>query len=153
MIEPKGIKEALQDADWVKAMQEELAEFERNNVWDLVPTPEGISVVGSRWVYRNKSDEDGVIIRNKDRLVIKGYLHQESVDYDETFAPVARIEAVTILLAFDAHKNFKVYKMDVHFALLNGEIDRDVYFQQPLGFKDRKFPNHCYKLSKGRIRI
>nr|KAJ0208700.1 hypothetical protein LSAT_V11C400218990 [Lactuca sativa] len=78
MIDPKGIKEALEDADWVKAMKEELAEFKCNNLWDLVPTPEGVSVVGSRWVYRNKSDEDGVIIRNKARLVVKGYSQQKA---------------------------------------------------------------------------
>nr|KAJ0218197.1 hypothetical protein LSAT_V11C300101770 [Lactuca sativa] len=107
MIDPKGIKEDLQDADWVKAMLEELAEFERNNVWDLVPTPERVSVVGSRWVYRNKSEEDGIIIRNKARLVVKGYSQQEGIDYDETFAPVARIEAIRIFFAFDAHNNFK----------------------------------------------
>nr|KAJ0223121.1 hypothetical protein LSAT_V11C200078420 [Lactuca sativa] len=108
IIEPKGIKDALQDADWVKAMQEDLAEFECNNVWDLVPTPEGVSIVGSRWVYRNNSDEDGVIIKNKARLVVKGYSQQEGIDYDETFTPVARIKAIRIFLAFAAHKNFKI---------------------------------------------
>nr|KAJ0217716.1 hypothetical protein LSAT_V11C300128360 [Lactuca sativa] len=96
MIEPKRIKEALQDADW-----------------DLVPTPKGLSVVGSIWIYGNKNDEDGVIIRNKDRLVDKGYSQQEGINYDETFAPVARIEAIRIFFAFAAHKNFKVYQMDV----------------------------------------
>nr|KAJ0222328.1 hypothetical protein LSAT_V11C200081410 [Lactuca sativa] len=89
-------------------MQKELAEFE-HNVWDLVPTPEGVSVVGSRWVYRNKSDEDGVIIR----LVVKGYSEKEGIDYDGTFSLVARIEAIRIFLSFDAHKNFKVYQMDM----------------------------------------
>ncbi|TLX66435.1 hypothetical protein E9993_23415, partial [Labilibacter sediminis] len=129
-------------------MQDELAEFEHNNVWDLVPTPQGVSVVGSLWVYRNKSDEDGVIVRNKARLVVKGYSQQEGIDYDETFAPVARIEAIRIFLAFAAHKNFKVYQMDVQCAFLNGEIDREVYVQQPPGFEDPKFPDHCYKLQK-----
>nr|KAJ0185409.1 hypothetical protein LSAT_V11C900506420 [Lactuca sativa] len=86
--------------DWVNAIQEELAEFECNNVWDLVPTPEGVSFVGSRWVYRNKSDEYGVIIRNKARMVVKGYSKQEGIDYDETFAPIAIIVAIRNFLAF-----------------------------------------------------
>nr|KAJ0214939.1 hypothetical protein LSAT_V11C300139010 [Lactuca sativa] len=148
MIVLKGIKEVLQLADWVKAMQEELVKFERNNMWDLVPTLEGVSVVGSRWVYRNKSDEDGVIIKNKAILVVKAYLQQEGIDCDETLAPIARIEAIRIFLTFVAHKNFKVYQMDVQCTLLNGEIDKDVYVQQPPGFKDPKFPNHFYKLQK-----
>ena len=148
MTEPKSIKEALQDSDWVKAMQDELAEFERNNVWQLVPTPEDVTVVGSRWVYRNKTDEDGVIIRNKARLVVKGYSQQEGIDYDETYAPVARIEAIRIFLAFAAHRNFKVYQMDVQCAFLNGDIDREVYVQQPPGFEDPNFPKHSFKLQK-----
>nr|KAJ0210065.1 hypothetical protein LSAT_V11C400164460 [Lactuca sativa] len=89
-------------------MQEELVEFERNNGWDLVPTLEGVLVVGSRWVYRNKSDEDGVVIRNKAILVVKGYSQQEGIYYDETFVPAKRIESIRIFLAFATHKNFKV---------------------------------------------
>ena len=108
-------------------MHDELAEFERNDVWTLVPTPPNTSIVGSRWVYRNKSDEDGVIIRNKARLVVKGYSQQEGIDYDETFAPVARIEAIIIFLAYAAHKNFKVYQMDVQCAFLNGDLDTEMY--------------------------
>nr|KAJ0196747.1 hypothetical protein LSAT_V11C700373140 [Lactuca sativa] len=148
MIKPKGIKKALQDVDWVKAMQEELDEFEHNNVWDLVPTLEGVSVVGSRLVYKNKSDEDGVIIRNKTKLS-----QQEGIDYDEPFAPVARIESIRIFLAFIAQKNFKVYQMAVQCALFNGKIDRNVNVQQPPGFEDPKFPNHSYMLQKAIYRL
>ena len=95
-IEPKKVEEALQDADWIQAMQEELNEFERNEVWTLVPRPKNRSVVGTKWVFRNKTDSEGIVTRNKARLVAKGYSQQEGIDYDETFAPVARLEAIRI---------------------------------------------------------
>ncbi|KAI3700031.1 hypothetical protein L2E82_44644 [Cichorium intybus] len=126
----------------------ELAKFERNQVWDLAPTPPDVTVVGSRWVFRNKTDDQGILCRNKARLVVKGYSQQEGIDYDETCAPVARLEAIRIFLAYAAHKNFKVFQMDVKCAFLHGEIDRDVYIQQPPGFEDPQFPNHSFKLQK-----
>ena len=94
-------------------MQEELNQFERNEVWELVPRPNDQSVIGTKWVYRNKMDENGIIIRNKARLVAQGYNQQEGIDYEETFAPVARLEAIRMLLAFSCHKNFILYQMDV----------------------------------------
>ncbi|KAI3723832.1 hypothetical protein L2E82_35593 [Cichorium intybus] len=148
MTEPKTIHSALKDPDWVKAMQEEIAEFERNNVWNLVPTLPDVTVIGSIWVYRNKTDDQGIICRNKACLVVKGYSQQEGIDYDETYAPVARIEAIRIFLAYAAHKNFKVFQMDVKCAFLHGELDHEVYIQQPPGFEDPKFPNHSFKLQK-----
>ena len=81
-------------ADWVLAMQEELQEFERNKVWRLVPRPAGKTIIGTRWVFRNKLDDSGVVIRNKARLVAQCYNQQEGIDYDETYAPVARLEAI-----------------------------------------------------------
>ncbi|KAL8119211.1 hypothetical protein AgCh_016649 [Apium graveolens] len=146
--EPKKVEEALQDVDWVQAMQEELNEFERNKVWTLVPRPKNRSVVGTKWVFRNKIDSDGIIIRNKARLVAKGYSQQEGIDYDETFAPIARLEAIRIFLAYATHKKFKVFQMDVKSAFLNGELEEEVYVEQPLGFVDPKFPNHVYRLDK-----
>ena len=93
--EPKNIKEAIQDPDWVKAMQEELEEFERNQVWKLVPRPsEGKSIIRTRLVFRNKVDESGIVIRNKARLVAQGYNQQEGIDYDETYALMALLEAI-----------------------------------------------------------
>ena len=92
-MEPKKVEEALQDPDWVIAMQEELNQFERQKVWKLVPRPKDKSVIPVRWVFRNKLDEDGIVTRNKARLVAKGYSQQEGIDYDETYAPVARLEA------------------------------------------------------------
>ncbi|KAJ0587298.1 putative RNA-directed DNA polymerase [Helianthus annuus] len=147
-IEPKSVKEALNDSDWIQAMQEELDQFEKSKVWDLVPRPNDKSVIGSKWVFRNKSDENGIITRNKARLVVKGYCQQEVIDYDETFAPVARLEAVRIFLAYAASKDFKVYQMDVKSAFLNGKIEEEVYVQQPEGFVDPKFQNHVYRLNK-----
>ena len=91
-IEPKNIKEALIDVDWINAMQEELNQFERSNVWCLIPRPKDKNVIGTKWVFKNKSDEKGIITRNKARLVAQGYTQVEGLDFDETFAPVARLD-------------------------------------------------------------
>ena len=99
-------------------------------------------------MFRNKTDSDGIIIRNKARLVAKGYSQQEGIDYDEIFASVARLEAIRIFLAYAAHKKFKVFQMDVKSAFLNGELEEEVYVEQPPGFVDPKFPNHVYRLDK-----
>ena len=120
-MEPKKIEEALTDPDWVVAMQEELNQFEHQKVWKLVPRPQNRKVIDTRWVFRNKLDEKGTVTRNKARLVAKGFSQAEGIDYDETFASVARLEAIRMFLAFAAHSNFKVYQMDVKSAFLNGE--------------------------------
>ncbi|KAI3715184.1 hypothetical protein L6452_22154 [Arctium lappa] len=119
-IEPTQVSEALADSDWVSAMQEEINQFEALKVWRLVPKPEGKTVIGTKLVFKNKKDEDGIVIRNKPRLVAKGYWQEEGKDYDETYAPVARIEAIRMFLAYAAHKNFTVFQMDVKIAFLNG---------------------------------
>ncbi|KAJ9544417.1 hypothetical protein OSB04_024124 [Centaurea solstitialis] len=103
---------------------------------------------GSKWIFRNKLDEIGTIIRNKARLVAQGYRQEEGIDYDETFAPVARLEAIRLFLAFAAHMNFKVFQMDIKNAFLNGKLNEEVYVAQPPGFVDPKFPDHVYKLNK-----
>ncbi|KAJ9542417.1 hypothetical protein OSB04_028923 [Centaurea solstitialis] len=146
--EPKEIDDALRDPAWVSAMQEELAEFIRNNVWLLVPRPRKRTIIGSKWIFRNKLDEIGTIIQNKARLVAQGYRQEEGIDYDETFAPVARLEAIRLFLAFAAHMNFKVYQMDIKNAFLNGKLNEEVYVAQPPGFVDPKFPDHVYKFNK-----
>ena len=107
-----------------------------------------MSIVGTKWVFRNKTDYDGVITKNKTRLIAKGYSQQEGIDYDETFAPVVRLEAIRIFLAYAAHMKFKVFKMDVKGAFLNGELEEEVYVEQPPGFVDSKYPNHVYRLDK-----
>ena len=134
--EPKRATDALNDEPWYLAMQEELHGFERNNVWTLVPRPKSQSVIGTKWVFKNKMNEEGEVVRNKARLVAKGYSQEEGIDYDETFAPVARLEAIRLLLAFAAHMNFKLFQMDVKSAFLNGYLKELVYVEQPEGFED-----------------
>ncbi|KAJ9557281.1 hypothetical protein OSB04_011895 [Centaurea solstitialis] len=147
-IEPKNVSQALDDYDWLLAMQEELLQFKRNKVYRLVPRPQDKSIIKTKWIFRNKKDESGVIVRNKARLVAKGYSQQEGIDYDETFAPVARIEAIRIFLAYAAHKNIKVFQMDVKSAFLNGVLHEEVYIEQPEGFVDPDFPDHVCILDK-----
>ncbi|KAI3729484.1 hypothetical protein L6452_18144 [Arctium lappa] len=147
-IEPTRVSEALADSDWVSAMQEELNQFEALKVWRLVPKPEGKIVIGTKWVFKNKKDEDGIVIQNKARLVAKGYRQEEVIDYDETYAPVARIEAICMFLAYATHKSFTVYQMDVKTAFLNGILKEEVYVSQPEGFVNPDMPNHVYILDK-----
>ncbi|GJW40454.1 putative ribonuclease H-like domain-containing protein [Tanacetum coccineum] len=139
-IEPKKISQALEDESWVDAMQEELLEFKIQKVWILVDWPFGKKEIGIKWVYRNKKDERGVVVRNKARLVAQGYRQEEGIDYDEVFAPMARTEAIRIILAFAYYMGFIVYQMDMKSAFLYGTIDKKVYVSQPPGFVDPKFP-------------
>jgi hypothetical protein len=129
MIEPLNVEEALQDVDWVMAMQERLNNFTQNEVWSLVERPKQ-NVIGTKWVYRNKQDENRVVTKNKSRLVAKGNTQVEGLDFGETYAPVARLEAICILLAFAAHHDFKLYQMDVKSAFLNGPISEEIYVEQ-----------------------
>nr|GFC00014.1 retrovirus-related Pol polyprotein from transposon TNT 1-94 [Tanacetum cinerariifolium] len=115
----KIIAEALKDVDWVSAMQEELDQFARLKVWRLVPRPEGKTIIKTKWIFKNKKDESSLVIQNKARLVAVGYSQQEGIDYDETFAPVARIKAIRLFLAYVAYKDFTIFQMDVKTAFLN----------------------------------
>jgi hypothetical protein len=144
-IEPYMIEDALRDPDWVVAMQEELNNFTRNEVWHLVPHPNQ-NIVGTKWVFRNKQDEHGVVTRNKAQLVAKGYSQVEGLDFNETYAPVARLESIHILLAYATYHGFKLYQMDVKSAFLNEPIKEEVYIEQPPGFEDSEYPNYVYKL-------
>jgi hypothetical protein len=114
-------------------MQEELNNFTRNEVWHLVPHPNQ-NGVGTKWVFHNKQDEHGVVTRNKARLVAKGYSQFEGLDFDETYAPVARLESIRILLAYATYHGFKLCQMDVKSAFLNGPIKEEVYIEQPPDF-------------------
>ncbi|KAH9763082.1 Integrase catalytic domain-containing protein [Citrus sinensis] len=147
-IEPKSFADAENDESWIMAMQEELNQLERTNVWESVPNPEHQSIIGIKWVFRNKMNESGVVVRNKARLVAQGYNQEEGIDFDETFAPVARLESIMMLLAYACHKDFILYQMDVKSAFLNGSIMEEVYVKQPPGFENEKFSVHVYKLSK-----
>ena len=147
-MNPKNPKEALTDDSWILAMQEKLNQFSRNDVWEPVPRPENKTIIGTKWVYKNKMNEQGEVVRNKARLVAHSYCQEEGIDFDETFAPVARLEAIRILLAFANHNNFKLFQMDVKSAFLNGFIKEKVYVKQPPLFEDEKFPNHVFNLKK-----
>jgi hypothetical protein len=129
-------------------MHEELNNFARNEVWELVKRPSDHNVIGTKWVFQNKQDENGIIVRNKARLVAQGYSQVEGLDFDEIFAPIVRLEAIWILLAYATSHNIKLYQMDAESAFLNGKMNELVYVEQPPGFKDSKKPNHVYKLSK-----
>ena len=126
-IQPKCVDKALQDQSWVEAMQEELNQFENSKVWTLVPLPKGQSIIGKWWVFRNKLDESGKVVRNKARLVAQDYNQQEEIDYDETFASVARLETIRMLTSFVAYKGFVLYQMNVKYAFLNDFISKEVY--------------------------
>ncbi|GJU77621.1 retrovirus-related pol polyprotein from transposon TNT 1-94 [Tanacetum coccineum] len=122
-----NVNEALGDESWIVAMQEELNQFIANDVWELVPQPRNMTIIGTKWVFRNKLDENGIVSRNKARLVAQGYNQQEGIDYDETYAPVARLESIRILLAYACALDFKLFQMDVKSAFLNGFINEDRY--------------------------
>jgi hypothetical protein len=128
-IEPKNVKEALLDEYWIHAMQEELTQFERNEVWDLVPRPKHVNVIGTKWVFKNKSNENGEVTRNKARLVAQGFTQIEGVDFGETFAHVARLESIRLLLAIACILKFKLFQMDVKSAFLNGYLHEEVYVE------------------------
>ncbi|GKB43556.1 putative ribonuclease H-like domain-containing protein, partial [Tanacetum coccineum] len=147
-IEPTSIAKALSDSSWVEAMQEELLQFKLQQVWILVDLPIGKRAIGTKWVFRNKKDERGIVIRNKARLVAQGHRQEEGIDYEEVFAPVARIEAIRLFLAYASFIGFLVYQMDVKSAFVYGTIEEEVYVAQPPGFKDPDHPDKVYKVVK-----
>nr|GFA54003.1 retrovirus-related Pol polyprotein from transposon TNT 1-94 [Tanacetum cinerariifolium] len=125
--EPKNIKEAIADSARIEAMQEELHQFDRLQVWELVDKPFAKSIIRLKWLWKNKKDEDQTVIRNKARLVAKGYAQEEGIDFEESFASVARLEAIRIFIAYAAHKSFPIFQMDVKTAFLNGPLKEEVY--------------------------
>ncbi|KAL0541556.1 hypothetical protein IC582_021609 [Cucumis melo] len=147
-VEPSTVDSALRDEYWLNAMQEELLQFRQNNVWTLVSKPEGVNVIGTKWVFKNKTDEAGCVTKNKAKLVAQGYTQVEGIDFDETFASVARLEAIRLLLGISCIQKFKLYQMDVKSAFLDGYLNEEVYVAQPKGFVDSEHPKHMYKLNK-----
>nr|GEU39114.1 reverse transcriptase domain-containing protein [Tanacetum cinerariifolium] len=141
-------KDALTQSCWIEAMQEELNEFERLEVRELVPRPNKVMVITLKWIYKVKLEKLGGILKNKARFVARGYRQEEGIYFKESFALVARLEAIKIFLAYSAHKNMVVYQMDVKTTFLNGNLREEVYFSQPDGFVDPDNPNHIYKLKK-----
>ncbi|GJY11010.1 retrovirus-related pol polyprotein from transposon TNT 1-94 [Tanacetum coccineum] len=133
---------------WIDALQEEIHEFQRLEFWELVPCPDKVLLIKLKWIYKVKTDEFGGVLKNKARLVAQGFRQEEGIDFKESFASVARIEAIRIFVANAAHKNMMIYQMDIKTAFLNGELKEEVYVSQPEGFVDQDNPSHVYKLKK-----
>ncbi|GJX44729.1 gag-pol polyprotein [Tanacetum coccineum] len=151
IVEPKNIKEAMADSAWIEAMQDELHQFDRLKVWELVDKPFGKNVIKLKWLWKNKKDEEKkrqTVILNKPRLVANGLCQEYGICFEESFAPVARLEAVRIFVAYAAHKSFPIYQMDVKTAFLNGPLKEEVYVAQPDGFVDPDHPDKVYRLRK-----
>nr|GEW08329.1 retrovirus-related Pol polyprotein from transposon TNT 1-94 [Tanacetum cinerariifolium] len=147
-MEPKNVKEAMTDPASIDSMQEELLQFKRPDVWVLVPASDSISPLTLKWLFKKKHDEEQTVIQNKSRLVVRGYRQEEGIDFEESFALVARMEAIRIFLAYAAHKSFTVFQMDMKTAFLHGSLKEDVYVCPPEGFIDADHPSHVYKLKK-----
>ncbi|GJY73128.1 putative ribonuclease H-like domain-containing protein [Tanacetum coccineum] len=147
-VEPKNFKSAITKDCWFQAMQDEIHEFDRLQVWELIPQPDCVMIIALKWIYKVKLDEYGDVLKNKARLVAKGYRQEEGIDFEESFAPVARIEAIRIFIANAASKNLTIYQMDVKIAFLNGELKEEAYASQPEGFVDPDHPTHVYRLKK-----
>ncbi|GJT12720.1 retrovirus-related pol polyprotein from transposon TNT 1-94 [Tanacetum coccineum] len=147
-VEPKTYKQALEHSCWIEAMQEEIHEFERLDVWILVPYPDNILIIPLKWIFKIKLDEYGDVLKNKARLVAKGYRQEAGIDFEESFAPVARLEAIRLFIAHAASMNMVIFQMDVKTAFLNGELNEVVYVSQPEGFVDPEHPSHVYRLKK-----
>ena len=133
-VEPKRLDELCKDDHRIQVMKEELDQIVKNDTRELVPTPKDKNVIGTKWVFRNKMNEQGKVLRNKGRLLWKGYSHQEGINYEETYALVARMEVVWMFLAYKENMKFKVYQMDVKSTFMNGELEEEVYIENPKGF-------------------
>jgi hypothetical protein len=147
-IEPTYFEEISKDEFWNKAMDEELDQIEKNDTWELVQGPKDKNVIDTKWVYKSKLNEDGQAKGNKDRLVCKGYAQVKGIDFEETFSPVARMEGIQFLLAYVCSKNIKVYRMDIKSSFLNGEIEEEVYIEQPEGLQLSENVDYVCKLKK-----
>ncbi|GKB40733.1 retrovirus-related pol polyprotein from transposon TNT 1-94 [Tanacetum coccineum] len=134
----------MADSAWIESMQEELHQFDRLDVWELVDRPLCKNVINLKWLWKNKRDEENTVIRNKSRLMAKGYAQKEGIDFEESFAPVARLEVVRLFIAYAAHKSFTVYQMDVKIAFLYGPLKEEVYVNQLDGFVDPYHPDKVY---------
>nr|GEV05277.1 Gag-Pol polyprotein [Tanacetum cinerariifolium] len=146
--EPKNIKEAMADSAWIESMQEELYQLDRLDIWKLIDRPLCKNVINMKWLWKNKRDEENTVIRNKSHLVAKGYAQKEGVDFEESFATVARLEAVWLFIAYAAHKSFTVYQMDVKTTFLYGPLKGEVYVNQLARFVDPYHPDKVYRLKK-----
>ncbi|GJV56434.1 retrovirus-related pol polyprotein from transposon TNT 1-94 [Tanacetum coccineum] len=148
LVEPKNFKQEMIEPSWIDAMQEEIHEFQRLEVQELVSCQDKVLLIKLKWIYKVKIDEFGGVLKNKARLVAQGFRQEKGIDFEESFAPVARIEAIRIFIANAAYKNMTIYQMDIKTAFLNGELKEEVYVSQPERFVDQDNPSHVYKLKK-----
>ncbi|BBH04777.1 BURP domain-containing protein, partial [Prunus dulcis] len=148
IMEPEKFDEAVKDESWIKAMKDELSMIEKNATWELVDRPTEKPVIGVKWVFKTKLNLDGSVQKNKARLVAKGYSQKPGIDYNETFAPVARLDTIRTLIALAAQKSWKLFQLDVKSAFLNGILEEEVYIDQPEGFVVKGSESKVYKLYK-----
>ena len=146
--EPVSFDEAERHPSWRTAMEEEIASIEENHTWYLIDLPQGRRAIGLKWVYKVKRDGDGAVTKYKARLVVKGYAQRQGIDYDEVFAPVARLDTVRLLIALAAHEGWEVHHMDVKSAFLNGDLNEEVYVEQPPGFVKKGNEHKVLRLKK-----
>ena len=147
--EPSSVSEAQREPCWSKAMLEEMSSIEENATWELVDLPRGHKPIGLKWVFKAKRDEHGAIVKHKARLVAKGYVQRAGVDFEEVFAPVARLDSVRLLLAIAAQEKWEVHHLDVKSAFLNGDLEEEVYVEQPPGFIKLGEEGRVLRLRKG----
>nr|GEX97771.1 retrovirus-related Pol polyprotein from transposon TNT 1-94 [Tanacetum cinerariifolium] len=147
-VKSKNFKTTITEDCWFLAMQDEIHKFDRLQVWELVPQPDCVMIIALKWIYKVKLDEYGDVLKNKAWLVAKAYRQEDGIEFEESFAPVARIEAIRIFIATVASRNMPIYQMDVKMAFLNGELKEEVYVSQPEGFVDLDHPTHVYRLKK-----
>ncbi|KAI5327616.1 hypothetical protein L3X38_027012 [Prunus dulcis] len=148
IMEPEKYAKAAQDESWLKAMQDELSMIEKNGTWVLVDRPTEKLVIGVKWVYKTKINLDGSVQKNKERLVAKGYAQKPGLDYNETYALIARLDTIRTLIALGAQKDWKLYQLDVKSAFLNGVLQEEVYIDQPQGFVIKGKEDKVYRLHK-----
>ena len=147
-MEPEKFQEAVKDESWMKAMKDELNMIEKNDTWELVDRSMDKPVIGVQWVFKTKLNLDGSVQKKKARLVAKGYSQKPGVDYNETFALVARLDTIRTLIALAAQKGWQLYQLDVKSAFLNGILEEEVYVDQPEGFVVKGCESKVYRLHK-----
>jgi len=147
-IEPQNVNEACKDECWVKAMNEELDKIEKSNTWELVPRPHDNNIIGTKWIFKKMQNQNGKVIKNKAKLIFKGYAQQEGIYFEDTFAPATRLEAIRMFLALSSFQKFKVYQMDVKYAFLNGDLEEELYIEKLDRFILRNDRKHVFQLIK-----
>ena len=146
--EPWNFRNAMEEKVWREACEEEISSIVKNKTWDLVDLPPGAKPIGLKWIFKIKRNADGSINKYKSRLLAKGYIQRHGIDFEEVFAPVARIETVRFLIALAASSEWEIHHLDVKTAFLHGELKEVVYVSQPEGFEVRGHEEKVYKLHK-----